>query len=52
MESQPQNPEFRINLENFHTWGHFMRKPIYDISCQNDCKSFIGEERRSEGPSH
>ena len=20
MESQPQNPEFRINPENFHTW--------------------------------
>ena len=20
MESQPQNPEFRINLENFHPW--------------------------------
>ena len=20
MESQPQNPEFRINLENFHTY--------------------------------
>ena len=21
MESQPQNPEFRINPENFHPWG-------------------------------
>ena len=20
MESQPQNPKFRINPENFHTW--------------------------------
>ena len=22
MESQPQNPEFRINPENFHPWAH------------------------------
>ena len=22
MESQPQNPEFRINPENFHPWVH------------------------------
>ena len=22
MESQPQNPEFRINPENFHPWMH------------------------------
>ena len=22
MESQPQNPEFRINPENFHPWKH------------------------------
>ena len=21
MESQPQNPEFKINPENFHTWS-------------------------------
>ena len=21
MESQPQNPEFRINPENFHPWN-------------------------------
>ena len=21
MESQPQNPEFRINSENFHPWS-------------------------------
>ena len=22
MESQPQNPEFRINPENFHPWNY------------------------------
>ena len=22
MESQPQNPEFRINPENLHPWKH------------------------------
>ena len=22
MESQPQNPEFRINPENFHPWSY------------------------------
>ena len=24
MESQPQNPEFRINPENFHPWAEGM----------------------------
>ena len=23
MESQPQNPEFRINPENFHPWNQY-----------------------------
>ena len=25
MESQPQNPEFRNNPENFHQWGYGQR---------------------------
>ena len=25
MESQPQNPEFRINPENFHPWKEHAR---------------------------
>ena len=25
MESQPQNPKFRNNPENFHPWGQYMR---------------------------
>ena len=24
MESQPQNPEFRINSENFHPWAQIL----------------------------
>ena len=28
MESQPQNPEFRINPENFHPWS--LNKRISD----------------------
>ena len=27
MESQPQNPEFRINPENFHPCGHDFSDP-------------------------
>ena len=25
MESQPQNPEFRINPENFHPWQYIAK---------------------------
>ena len=28
MESQPQNPEFRNNPENFHSWGFQVTRPI------------------------
>ena len=28
MESQPQNPEFRINPENFHLW---VNEPAHEI---------------------
>ena len=28
MESQPQNPEFRINPENFHPWKNMVSEPL------------------------
>ena len=28
MESQPQNPEFRINPENFHPWKYHKCKIV------------------------
>ena len=32
MESQPQNPEFRINPENFHPWLYI--EEIMQLSIQ------------------
>ena len=29
MESQPQNPEFRINPENFHPWVIYLVPPVW-----------------------
>ena len=29
MERQPPNPEFRINPENFHPWGHDVAPKFY-----------------------
>ena len=35
MESQPQNPEFRINPENFHPWTvtliRLLLKKLFDL---------------------
>ena len=31
MESQPQNPEFRINPENFHPWEHLISHLSSDV---------------------
>ena len=31
MESQPQNPEFRINPENFHPWGCRLKKLAFYV---------------------
>ena len=32
MESQPQNPEFKNNPENFHPCNFFYRNPIIEHS--------------------
>ena len=44
MESQPQNPEFRINPEKFHSCDTFMCKPC--MFTQNP--SIPSGERRQE----
>ena len=35
MESQPQNPEFRINPENFHPCNHEIGEYIHKFSSKN-----------------
>ena len=43
MKSQPQNPEFRINPENFHPCYQsvelFFVLLVHQLYCQNDEKS-------------
>ena len=34
MESQPQNPEFRINPENFHPCKEFIQAMVREIQGQ------------------
>ena len=33
MESQPQNPEFRNNPENFHPWSRYVKGIFLSINC-------------------
>ena len=49
MESQPQNPEFRINLENFHPCilGVSL-KYVFKIIHKNQCY-FMGVSREGGG---
>ena len=41
MESQPQNPEFRNNPDNFHPWVHLCN--VSDIICT--CKTHTIKEK-------
>ena len=55
MESQPQNPEFRNNPENFHPclslqinicWGYSFQAALEDTSNENHKICFYGEIRK------
>ena len=37
MESQPKNPEFRINPEYFHPWQHALALILHFRKSTNDC---------------
>ena len=45
MESQPQNPEFRSNLENFHPWARYL---IFGLSLHLH-PNFVYEQQRLWG---
>ena len=51
MESQPQNPEFRINLENFHPCisplGH---KPTGQKPTGTKARLYAFDRERVDGP--
>ena len=50
MESQPQNPEFRINLENFHPCGFQLICKFLMFYLQEDELKTIKETDESNKP--
>ena len=54
MESQPQNPEFNNNLENFHPCNYYARLDTDSNDCCGilHCVSLSLEHEKSRSPGH